>query len=185
MYISESWTSSNFNFYLWLQQSSGLFVVLFFRVYNLLVADIMKTNLYYISYHSKYADLKTLLDKSDLRSYPLVDSEGALNKCSILLHSIIESLNLLTDASKCHWSMLQAIAKRVETLSVIGYFVGTHHCIACSPPPPLPHQCWMKFAMTFNQASVNIERGWRRGWGFEVYYIVHWPFSVCHLQRPC
>ena len=47
-----------------------------FRVYNLLVADIMKTNLYYISYHSKYADLKALLEKSDLRSYPLVDSEG-------------------------------------------------------------------------------------------------------------
>ena len=48
----------------------------FLRVYNLLVADIMKTNLFYISYHSKYADLKELLDKSDHRSYPLVDSEG-------------------------------------------------------------------------------------------------------------
>ena len=49
-----------------------------FRVYNLLVADIMKTNLYYISYHSKYADLKALLERSDIRSYPLVDSEGKM-----------------------------------------------------------------------------------------------------------
>ena len=47
-----------------------------FRVYNLLVADIMKTKLFYISYTSKYADLKALLENSDLRSYPLVDSEG-------------------------------------------------------------------------------------------------------------
>lgn len=52
----------------------GLF--LSFRVYNLLVADIMKTNLFYISYHTKYADLKALLEKSNHRSYPLVDSEG-------------------------------------------------------------------------------------------------------------
>lgn len=36
----------------------------------------MKTNLFYISFHSKYADLKELLDKSHHRSYPLVDSEG-------------------------------------------------------------------------------------------------------------
>lgn len=54
------------------------------QVYNLLVADIMKTNLFYISYHSKYADLKALLEKSDLRSYPLVDSEDSM----ILLGSI-------------------------------------------------------------------------------------------------
>lgn len=54
------------------------------QVYNLLVADIMKTNLYFISYHSKYADLKQLLEKSDLRSYPLVDSEDSM----ILLGSI-------------------------------------------------------------------------------------------------
>ena len=47
-----------------------------FRVYNLLVADIMKTKLFYISYTSKYVDLKALLENSDLRSYPLVDSEG-------------------------------------------------------------------------------------------------------------
>ena len=51
-------------------------MLLCFRVYNLLVADIMKTNLYYISYRSTYGDLKSLLDKSDLRSYPLVDAEG-------------------------------------------------------------------------------------------------------------
>ena len=36
----------------------------------------MKTKLFYISYTSKYADLKALLEYSDLRSYPLVDSEG-------------------------------------------------------------------------------------------------------------
>jgi len=58
--------------------SDWFIVALFFRVYNLLVADIMKTNLYYISFHSKYADLKALLEKSDLRSYPLVDSEGRI-----------------------------------------------------------------------------------------------------------
>lgn len=48
------------------------------RVYNLLVADIMKTKLFYISYHTKYADLKDLLEKSNHRSYPLVDSEGTV-----------------------------------------------------------------------------------------------------------
>ena len=42
----------------------------------MLVADIMKTKLFYISYHTKYADLKDLLEKSNHRSYPLVDSEG-------------------------------------------------------------------------------------------------------------
>ena len=55
------------------------FYCMIFRVYNLLVADIMKTNLYYISYHSKYADLKALLEKSDLRSYPLVDFKSKCN----------------------------------------------------------------------------------------------------------
>ncbi|XP_073247163.1 chloride channel protein 2-like isoform X2 [Porites lutea] len=54
------------------------------QVYNLLVADIMKTKLFYISYTSKYADLKALLEHSDLRSYPLVDSEDSM----ILLGSI-------------------------------------------------------------------------------------------------
>ncbi|KAM7427325.1 Chloride channel protein 2 [Porites harrisoni] len=54
------------------------------QVYNLLVADIMKTKLFYISYTSKYADLKALLENSDLRSYPLVDSEDSM----ILLGSI-------------------------------------------------------------------------------------------------
>ena len=53
---------------------------------------------------------------------------------------------------------LQAIAKRVNTLPVIGYVLDTHHCIACLPPS-LPYQCCTKFAMTFNQASLNIERG--------------------------
>ena len=55
------------------------FLIVFFlsfRVYNLLVADIMKTKLFYISYHTKYADLKDLLERSNHRSYPLVDSEG-------------------------------------------------------------------------------------------------------------
>ncbi|XP_074626066.1 chloride channel protein 2-like isoform X1 [Acropora palmata] len=54
------------------------------QVYNLLVADIMKTSLFYVSFHAKYADLKALLEKSDLRSYPLVDSEDSM----ILLGSI-------------------------------------------------------------------------------------------------
>lgn len=54
------------------------------QVYNLLVADIMKTKLFYISYHTKYADLKDLLEKSNHRSYPLVDSEDSM----ILLGSI-------------------------------------------------------------------------------------------------
>ena len=75
---------------------------------------------------------------------------------------------------------LQAIAKRVDTLPVIGYILDTHHCIACSPPPLPPHQCCMKFAMTFNQASINIERG--RG-GLEGYNTVCWPFIVCYLQE--
>ena len=88
-----------------------------------------------------------------------------VHRCSILLHLIIESLNLSADASKRYWSMLQAIAKRVETLSVSGCFVDTHHCIACSPPPPPSCQCWTTFVMTINQASINVERGWGGGWG--------------------
>lgn len=67
-----------------------------FRVYNLLVADIMKTNLYYVSYHSKYADLKALLEKSDLHSYPLVDSEGTLHASSCLIKPI-KVITLLSD----------------------------------------------------------------------------------------
>ena len=31
----------------------------------------------------------------------------------------------------------QAIAKRVETLSVIGYFLDTHNCITPPPPPQI------------------------------------------------
>ena len=37
-----------------------------------------------------------------------------------------------------------------------------------------------QFAMTFNQASLNIERG--EG-GLEGYYIVPWPFIVRYLQE--
>ena len=50
---------------------------------------------------------------------------------------------------------LQAIAKRVDTLPVIGYILDTHHCIAYLPPPSPPYQCCTKFAMAFNQASLN------------------------------
>ena len=31
---------------------------------------------------------------------------------------------------------LQAIGKRVEKLSVIGYYLDTHHGVTCPPPPP-------------------------------------------------
>ena len=34
--------------------------------------------------------------------------------------------------------VLQAIAKRVETLSVIGYVLGNNHCFTCFPFPPHP-----------------------------------------------
>lgn len=75
----------------------GLF--LSFRVYNLLVADIMKTNLFYISYHTKYADLKALLEKSNHRSYPLVDSEGT----AIILRS---SFMLILLSNRCfYWCL--------------------------------------------------------------------------------
>ena len=57
---------------------------------------------------------------------------------------------------------LQAIAKRVDTLPVIGNILDAHHCIACPPPLP-PYQCCTKFAMTFNQASINIELKGERG----------------------
>ena len=46
----------------------------------------------------------------------------------------------------------QAVAKRVDALPVIGYILDT------LPPLP-PYQCCTKFVMTFNQASINIERG--------------------------
>ena len=49
---------------------------LYYRVYNLCVADIMKKNIFYVTYRSTYKDLKELLDQSDIRSYPLVDDKG-------------------------------------------------------------------------------------------------------------
>ncbi|CAH3038066.1 unnamed protein product [Porites lobata] len=80
------------------------------QVYNLLVADIMKTKLFYISYTSKYADLKALLENSDLRSYPLVDSEGTTAvmamsllrqlKCQLKYHKkyvLLQNNNCRTD----------------------------------------------------------------------------------------
>ena len=91
---------------------------------------------------------------------------------------------------------LQAIAKRVDTLPVIGYMLDTHHCIAYLAPPLLllinvvrnsqwpstkPASTSTKFVMTFNQASLNIEMGT----GLEEYYIVPWLFIhvVCYLQE--
>ncbi|XP_031572217.1 chloride channel protein 2-like [Actinia tenebrosa] len=53
-------------------------------VYDIMVADIMKTNLYYMTYQSTYAELKQLLEASDHRSYPLVDAPDSM----ILLGSI-------------------------------------------------------------------------------------------------
>ena len=49
---------------------------LYYRVYNLCVADIMKKNIFHVTYRSTYKDLKELLDQSDIRSYPLVDDKG-------------------------------------------------------------------------------------------------------------
>ena len=69
-------------------------------MYNLLVADIMKTSLFYVSFHAKYADLKALLEKSDLRSYPLVDSEGILILCQ--LNSVMHFKHLILVSTKAH-----------------------------------------------------------------------------------
>ena len=44
------------------------------KSYNLTVADMMRTNIYFVSYRSTYAELRQLLNKSNFRSYPLVDS---------------------------------------------------------------------------------------------------------------
>jgi len=49
----------------------------------------MKTKLFYISYHTKYADLKDLLEKSNHRSYPLVDSEGTISS----YHKIVDTVS--------------------------------------------------------------------------------------------
>ena len=75
-------------------------------------------------------------------------------------------------------SWLQAIAKGVDTLPVLGYILDTHHSTACHPLPP--YQCCTRFSVTFNQASLNIERGRR---GLEGYFIIPWPFIVCYLRE--
>ena len=78
-------------------------------------------------------------------------------------------------------SKLQAIAKRVDTLPVIGYILDTHHCIACSPPPsPLINVVRNSRSHSY-QASLNIERG--GGGGIEGYNTVCWPFIVRYLQE--
>ena len=75
---------------------------------------------------------------------------------------------------------LQAIAKRVDTLRYWVLFRHSRSPLYCLFSPLPSYQCCMKFAMTFNQASLNIKRG--RG-GLEGYYIVPWPFIVCYLQE--
>ena len=47
-----------------------------FRLYKVTVANIMKTDLQFITRKSTYRELKELLEKSKLTSFPLVDSKG-------------------------------------------------------------------------------------------------------------
>ncbi|XP_062505166.1 chloride channel protein 2-like [Corticium candelabrum] len=54
------------------------------RVYDIMVKDIMKHRLFFVTYTSSYADLKSMLHKSDLRSFPIVDSPDSM----ILLGSV-------------------------------------------------------------------------------------------------
>lgn len=100
----------------------GLF--LSFRVYNLLVADIMKTNLFYISYHTKYADLKALLEKSNHRSYPLVDSEGT----AIILRS---SFILILLSNRCFYWCLWVFGKTHNffMMKALSLIVNRRRCI--------------------------------------------------------
>ena len=46
------------------------------RLYKVTVANIMKTDLQFITRKSTYRELKELLEKSKLTSFPLVDSKG-------------------------------------------------------------------------------------------------------------
>ena len=48
----------------------------FFRLYKVTVANIMKTDLQFITTKSAYKDLKELLENSKLTSFPLVDAKG-------------------------------------------------------------------------------------------------------------
>eukprot|EP00117_Sycon_ciliatum_P024435 scpid42908/ scgid20503/ Chloride channel protein 2 len=57
------------------------------RPYNITAGDMMRTELYFISQRSTYAQLRRLLKKSTFRSYPLVDSQASM----ILLGSVQRS----------------------------------------------------------------------------------------------
>lgn len=70
-----------------------------------MVSDIMKTNLFYITYRSNYAELKQLLDKSEHRSYPLVDAPGMCKRqdaSMIYGHNMIDRW-LQDDTLVKHW----------------------------------------------------------------------------------
>ena len=81
---------------------ASVFIVnILFRTYDIMVKDIMKHHLFFVAYGSSYADLKSLLHKSDLRSFPVVDSPRKAIQGQHLIHlcprvpCLVESMILL------------------------------------------------------------------------------------------
>ena len=70
----------------------GCLLLMLHRVYDIMVKDIMKHRLFFVTYTSSYADLKSMLHKSDLRSFPIVDSPG--RHSNALVRSISHDLVL-------------------------------------------------------------------------------------------
>ena len=106
-------------------------------------------------------------------------------KCWVRFLQNERNAKLYLSYSKLLYKQLQK--DLIHFLTVGAFQILTIVLLVAPPPPPPPfppYQCWTKFAMTFNQASLNIERGRRGGGGgLKVYSIVQCPFRVRYLQK--
>ena len=98
----------------------------------------------------------------------------------------VSNLNLipLNEQILFHIKMKNVSYKKLQKELTHSLLLGTFQTLTIVllvlPPPLPPYQCCTKFAITFNQASINTERG--RG-GLEGYNTVCWPFIVRYLQE--
>ena len=142
-----------------------------------LVKSIMES--YVISIIDEYVSSnnfqRSLADRAESINFDAAEINDRLGVSERTLEGLIDAnqskLGELDEVITQLKEKLQAIAKRVDTLPVIGYILDTRHCIACRPRSP-PYQCCTKFAMTFNQATLNIERG-RGGGGGGARRVLH------------
>ena len=78
---------------------------------------------------------------------------------------------------------LQAIAKRVYSPTVSGCILDTHHCLACSPLPPLSMLNEVRSDIQPTKQASTLKGRGGGGGGLKVYFIVDCPFKVRCLQE--